>query len=318
MAMLSLPKSSSRRLKHAARLKRIVGVFSRYGFQDVAVKAKLGRFLVEKFTSPDLEEFTIAERIRMAFEELGPTFVKLGQVLSQRPDLIPKEFIYEFKKLQDQVPSLAYSEIEQVLAQHFGQNFSQIFKKIDPVPLGAASIAQVHRAELADGQKVVLKIQRPGIQAIIHEDLGILTVLADLLDKYVPETRIYNPRGIVEEFSKSLEQETNFIVEANNLQRFARNFSNDPDIKIPKLYAEYTGHQVLVMEELEGIPLSHMNSLAQEGIVRDLILKHGLRCYLKMVFTHGLFHGDLHAGNIFVMPGNKIGLIDFGLVGRLN
>jgi ubiquinone biosynthesis protein len=317
MGLFSFQKSS-RRLKNAARLRRIVSVFARYGFQDVAEKAKLGRFLMEKFTSPDLEDFSIAERTRMAFEELGPTFVKLGQVLSQRPDLIPKDFIVEFKKLQDQVPSLGFEEIEKVLQEQFGRDYLKIFKSVEAQPLGAASIAQVHRARLADDSRVVIKVQRPGIEEVIHEDLGILTLLAELLDRYVPEARIYNPRGIVEEFAKSLEQETNFVVEGNNIQRFARNFAADPDIKIPRVYTEYTGRKVLVMEELEGIPLSHSENFEPAGLDRKLILRRGLRCYLRMVFTHGLFHGDLHAGNLFIMPDNKIGLIDFGVVGRLN
>lgn len=310
-------QKKTRHLKHARRVRTIVSVFSRYGFQDIAEKAKLGRFLIEKFSSVDLENLSLAERARLAFEELGPTFVKLGQLLSQRPDLVPKEFIQEFKRLQDQVPGLPFSDIEKVLKHNY-EDFHKIFDSIDPNPLGAASIAQVHRATLTNGNKVVIKVQRPGIEAIIAEDLGVLTFLADILESYVPETRIYNPRGIVEEFAKSLAQEINFVVEGNNIRRFARNFADEPDIKIPRVYEELTSRKVLVMEELEGIPLSQKEALDQEGINPEVILKRGLRFYLKMVFNHGLFHGDLHAGNMFVMPNNKIGLIDFGSVGRLN
>lgn len=315
--MIRIP-ARTQAFKHAGRLRRIVSVFARYGFRDIAEKAGLGRFFIEKLTSPDLEEYTVAERMRMAFEELGPTFVKLGQILSQRPDLIPKEFIQEFKKLQDQVPSLEFAEIERVLEHHYGENLKQVFQSIDPHPLGSASIAQVHRARLTTGEKVVLKVQKPGIETLIQEDLGVLRMLADLIDKYVPESRIYNPKEIVEEFSKSLAMETNFVVEANNIRRFGRNFASEPDIIIPKVYENLTGRRVLVMQELEGIPLSQQEALNQEGINPETILKRGLRCYLKMVFNHGMFHGDLHAGNLFVMPDNKIGLIDFGLVGRLN
>lgn len=310
-------QKKTRHLKHARRVRTIVSVFSRYGFQDIAEKAKLGRFLIEKFSSVDLENLSLAERARLAFEELGPTFVKLGQLLSQRPDLVPKEFIQEFKRLQDQVPGLPFSDIEKVLKHNY-EDFHKIFESIDPNPLGAASIAQVHRATLTNGNRVVIKVQRPGIEAVIAEDLGVLTFLAEILENYVPETRIYNPRGIVEEFAKSLAQETNFVVEGNNIRRFARNFADEPDIKIPRVYEELTSRKVLVMEELEGIPLSQKEALDQEGIDPEVILKRGLRFYLKMVFNHGLFHGDLHAGNMFVMPNNKIGLIDFGSVGRLN
>lgn len=238
--------------------------------------------------------------------------------MASRPDLIPLEFVAEFRKLHDQVPTVPFSEIESVLVSHFGKEISEVFSEIDQRPIGAASIAQVYRAKLKNGQGVVVKVQRPGIGKIIDEDLGILEVLASLLERYVPESRPFNPTGVVEEFAKTLEMETNFIVEANNIRRFQQNFATDENIKIPQVYSEYTGRKVLVLEALEGIPLSHRNALDQEGIDPETVLKRGLRAYLKMAFTDGLFHGDLHAGNMFVMPNNQIGLIDFGVVGRLN
>lgn len=164
----------------------------------------------------------------------------------------------------------------------------------------------------------MVKIQRPGIEPVILEDLSILYTAAELLEKYVPEAKLYNPVAVVDEFAKSLELETNFVIEANNVRRFQDNFKDEPNIKIPEVYSEFSGKRVLVLEELEGIPLSHQNALNQEGIDPESVLKVGLRCYLKMVFTDGLFHGDLHAGNMFVLPNNRIGLIDFGVVGRLN
>lgn len=254
----------------------------------------------------------------MAFESLGPTFVKLGQLLATRPDLIPDEFREEFKKLHDDVPALPFSEIRPVLESHFGQSFEKIFQDFDERPLAAASIAQVHQATLKAGDRVVVKIQRPGIEKVINEDLNVLYTLAQLIKKYVPEARVVDPIAIVDEFFKSLQLETNFVVEANNIRRFQENFQTDSDVVIPYVYSELTGQKVLVMERLEGIPLSHRESLGQEGIDPEQILKKGLRTYLRMVFIHGLFHGDLHAGNIFVMPHNRIGLIDFGVVGRLN
>ncbi len=254
----------------------------------------------------------------MAFEQLGPTFVKLGQLLATRPDLIPTDFVEEFRKLQHQVAPISFQEIEKVLTGHFGQDLEVVFESFDQRPLAAASIAQVHRAVLRTGEPVVVKVQRPGIGPIIQEDTGVLYTLADLIEKYVPEARPYNPVGIVDEFTKNLALETNFIVEANNIRRFAENFSSQPEIKIPHVYREFTGRKVLVMEELQGIPLSQRNALDQEGINPELVLKRGLKAYLKMVFSDGLFHGDLHAGNMFVLPDNRIGLIDFGMVGRLN
>lgn len=254
----------------------------------------------------------------MSFEQLGPTFVKLGQLLATRPDLIPQEYSEEFKKLHDQVPGVPFSDIESILTAHFGAPLSDIFAHFDPQPMAAASIAQVHRARLKDGSQVVVKVQRPGIEKMIQEDLQILTGLAELLDRYVPELHAYNPVGIVSEFGRSMELETNFIIEANNVRRFALNFVAEPNVKIPRVYSEFTGRRVLVLEALEGIPLSQRGALEQEGINPEEILRHGLRAYMKMVYSDGLFHGDLHAGNVLLLPNNQIGLIDFGIVGRLN
>jgi ubiquinone biosynthesis protein len=296
-----------------------VGVFARHGFHQVAEKIKLGKFIVERLSaSSDLETLTIPERLRMSFEELGPTFVKLGQVLASRPDLIPEDYTTEFEKLHDQVQTLSFEVIEGVLKEEFGNSLYQKFASIDPVPLGAASIAQVHKARLITGETVVVKVQRPGIIQTINDDLNVLYMLSELLMNYVPETRPYNPLGIVDEFFKTLELETNFVVEANNIRRFAANFANEPDIKIPKVYMELTTERVLTLEALEGAPLSQEGSLKQEGVIPDEIIRKGLRAYMKMVFNDGLFHGDLHAGNFFVLPNNQIGLIDFGVVGRLN
>jgi ubiquinone biosynthesis protein len=194
----------------------------------------------------------------------------------------------------------------------------EVFASFVEAPLAAASIAQVHRARLKDGTPVVVKVQRPGIERIIREDIQILTRLAELAEYYIPELRPYNLRGIVREFGRSMELETDFVVEANNIRRFAVNFGADPYVKIPAVYGEYTGRRVLVLEALDGIPLSHAGALKQDGINPEEILRRGLQAYMKMVYTDGLFHGDLHAGNVLLLPGNKVGLIDFGIVGRLN
>jgi ubiquinone biosynthesis protein len=293
-------------------------VFAKNGFQNVAERIRLGRFLIERFSKPGIERYTPAERMRMAFEELGPTFVKLGQVLATRPDLVPEDFVEEFKKLHDQVSSIPFSEIKSVLERQFEAGIDQVFRHLDTVPLAAASIAQVHRATLLDGTEVVVKVQRPGIADVIADDVSILYYLAELLQKYVPETRPFNPVGIVDEFFRTLELETNFVIEANNIRRFQENFRDDPTVKIPHVYFEYSGRRVLVLEALKGIPLSQKSSLEQEGIDRQKVMGWGLKCYFKMVFRDGFFHGDLHAGNLFILPDNRIGLIDFGIVGRLN
>jgi ubiquinone biosynthesis protein len=254
----------------------------------------------------------------MSFEQLGPTFVKLGQLLATRPDLIPAEFSEEFRKLHDQVAGVPFTEIESILSTHFGAPLNEVFASFEQVPLAAASIAQVHRARLKDGTSVVVKVQRPGIERIIREDIQILTRLAELAEYYIPELRPYNLQGIVREFGRSMELETDFVVEANNIRRFAVNFAHDPYIKIPAVYGEYTGRRVLVLEALDGIPLSQAGALKQDGIDPEEVLRRGLRAYMKMVYSDGLFHGDLHAGNVLLLPGSKVGLIDFGIVGRLN
>jgi ubiquinone biosynthesis protein len=244
--------------------------------------------------------------------------VKLGQLLATRPDLVPEDWVQEFSKLHDQVQSVPFPLLEEVLAEELGPDWRKNFLEVNPEPLGAASIAQVHRARLMDGTPVVLKIQRPGILQKIKDDLNVLYFLAELLHAYVPETHAFNPIGVVDEYFKTLDLETNFVVEANNIRRFTENFKTDPDVKIPKVYLEFTTERVLVMEMLNGVPLSSDEAMKQPGVDADALIRKGLRVYLKMVFQDGLFHGDLHAGNFFILPDNKIGLIDFGVVGRLN
>lgn len=253
----------------------------------------------------------------MSLEELGPTFVKLGQVLASRPDIIPEEFCTELQRLHDRVEPVGFPAIRKVIEAQYGENLSNVFSSFDETPLAAASIAQVYKATLIDETEVVVKVQRPGIISVIKEDLGVLEQIAYLLDRYVPESRVYNPKAIVKEFGRTLELETNFIVEANNIKRFRQNFADDESIIIPKVFSEYSGEKVLVMEALKGRPLSSKDALDQEGVEPLTVLKLGVRAYLRMVYTHGFFHGDLHAGNLFILPDSRIGLIDFGVVGRL-
>ena len=318
MALLTTGRKIGTTLKNAARLRKIVGVFARHGFHNVAERIKLGRFVIAQFTDEEVNKYTVEERLRLSFEQLGPTFIKLGQLLATRPDLIPQGFVDEFKKLHHQVQPLPFEEIEAVLKRHFDQDSQKVFTDIDPQAIGGGSIAQVHKATLHSGEEVVIKVQRPGILEIIEEDLGVLYQLAELLQSYIPEIEIYNPIGIVDEFFRTLQLETDFLVEANNMQRFAKLFADESRVSIPKVHMAYCGREVLVMEKLEGIPLSDPRSLTQEGVDRQAVLKLGLEVYLKMVFKDGFFHGDLHAGNFFVIKENRIGLIDFGIVGRLS
>ena len=315
---MQILRKKRRPIQSAARLQKIVRVFAKYGFENFAHRAKLGRFLPGKLLSPSVQHYTTAERLRMAFEQLGPTFIKLGQLLSTRPDLVSAEVSEEFKKLQDTVSLAPFSAMEPILKEHFGGDLSETFSHFDKEPIGAASIAQVYKATLKNGDPVVLKVQRPRVSEVIEKDVQVLYTLSELLERYVPESRLYNPVGIVDEFVRVLDQETNFVIEANNMSKFQTNFQDIPEIKIPKVYESQSGIKVLVMEKLEGIPLIQSGSLEQEGIDREEILRIGLRAYMKMIFQDGFFHGDLHGGNLLILPGNQIGLIDFGVVGRLN
>ena len=296
-----------------------MGVFARHGFHQVAEKVKLGRFIIERLnSSSEIENLSVPTRLRMSFEELGPSFVKLGQLLATRPDLVPDDYINEFEKLHDRVLPLKFEVVESVLKEEYGEAMHKIFAFIDPEPLGSASIAQVHKATLATGESVVLKVQRPGIIQTINDDLNILYFIADLLETYIEEVRPFNPKAIVDEFFRTLELETNFVVEANNIRRFTENFKDQPDVKIPKVYLDISTERVLVMEALNGVPLTQDKVFQIPGMNPDEIIRKGLKAYFQMVFEDGLFHGDLHAGNFFVLPDNHIGLIDFGVVGRIN
>ncbi len=318
MNWLQTPKQIGETIKNAGRLRKIVSVFARNGFHDVAQKIKLNSFINSWTTSSETSHLSTAQRVRISFEELGPTFIKLGQLLATRPDVIPADYVNEFRKLQDQIPPIDFKEIEKILDQQYPSGYKNIFKEFTEKPLGSASIAQVHQAKLMDGTSVVVKIQKPGISEIIEDDTRILHLLADLCEHYIPESKIFNPTGMVNEFSRSISLETNFVVEANNIKRFQENFGENPQIKIPNVYLQYSGPKILVMEELIGKPMSHANAFSHDGLDRNVLMKAGMRAYFSMVFRDGLFHGDLHAGNIFVLPENKIGFIDFGMVGRLS
>ncbi len=305
-------------IKSVGRFKTILSVFARHGFENIAERATMGRYVLDKFTKIDVNKHSTPERLRMAFEELGPTFVKLGQLLAGRPDLVPIEFCDEFKKLQDQVTTVDFKLMRKVVEDHYGDDLEEIFASFNSDPIGAASIAQVYKATLRTGEPVVVKVQRPGIRKIIFEDLNVLYALAELITAYVPDANIYNPVGVVDEFFKSLKLETNFIVEANNIKRFQKNFKDFEGIKIPSVFLSHSGEQVLVMEQLEGLPLSNKRALEQKDVNKDKLISTAVKCYFKMVFTDGLFHGDMHPGNLFVTPEGQLGLIDFGQVGRLN
>ena len=317
MALITTGKNLGRTLKSAGRLRTIVAVFAKHGFQNIIERVRLGRFVLEKFSEVDSEKYTAAQRMRMAFEELGPTFVKFGQLLATRSDIIPEEFVEEFRHLHDRVEPEEFEIIQGIIQDHYKMKISEIFETFDEIPIGSASIAQVHRATVKGGIKVVVKVQRPNIQKLIQDDLAVLFTLAGLLEKYVPELHSLNPVAMVDEFFKALQMECDFAVEANNIRRFQKNFENDKTLKIPLVYSALSGKKVLVLEYLEGVPLSHPDALEKMGSNSEKVVKAGLLAFFRSVFQHGFFHGDLHAGNLIIMHDSKLGLIDFGVVGRL-
>jgi len=254
----------------------------------------------------------------MAFSELGPTFIKLAQLLSSRPDLITSEYADELKHLQDEVPPFPIDEALAIVEAEIGLPVKDIFRHFDNKPAAAASIAQVHRATLLDGSDVVVKIQRPDIRERIESDIGILSVLAKLIRNYVPESRYFNPVGIVEEFTRTVRKELDFMEEARNCKRFGRNFRNEPDIYVPRVYDDFVTEQVFVMERVEGVKIDNIAAIARMGIDRKKLAENGVNAYFKQILEDGFFHADPHSGNLLVTPSGAIAFLDFGIMGKVS
>lgn len=320
MKLLKRGRQIGQAVKNVQRFQTILGVFVRHGFADVLHRANLGKFLPKGsglFNSYNTD-LPIEVRLRLALEELGPTFIKFGQILSTRSDLLSEDFISELSKLQDNVQVLPGDLIKDIIEKQLGKSPDEIFQSFNSEPLAAASISQVHEATLKTGDKVVVKVQRPEIRKIIDTDISLMAFIASMLEKYVPETRIANPTVFVDEFFRSLQFELDFKVEANNMIKISENLSEFSEIVIPKVYREFSSERVLTLEKLEGIRLKNTGELKAAGVDTKRIVEIGTKAFFKSVMLDGLFHGDLHGGNLFVLPGNKLGIIDFGIVGRLS
>jgi len=324
--MLSIRKIGvlGRTYLHLTRYRQILSIFFRYGFGDLIELLKIDQYIeiglqfVSKSRSEPLEKFSRAQKVRMALEELGPTYIKLGQILSTRPDLIPVDFIQELSKLQDNVPSVPFSNIRQIIEKQLDDDIGNLFDFMDETPLATASIGQVHRAGLKNGDLVAVKVQRPGIHKTIEVDLEIMLHLATLAENNIEEIAFYRPVKIVEEFARTLEKEIDYTTEASNLERVALNFLDDTTIYIPKVYKEFTTSKVLTMEFIDGIKVSEIDSLDNNGIDRNEVTFRGANICLKQIFNDGFFHADPHPGNIFVLPNNVVCLLDFGMVGSVD
>ncbi len=305
------------------RLHEIASVMIRYGGGDLVrllgisgALERAGRILHWHSTS-EISQLDAPVRIRRALEELGPTFVKLGQMLATRVDLFPPHWIAEFEKLHSQVPAVPYEILHPDLVIAIKGEPGEVFATFDPVPLAAASIAQVYRATLQDGTPVVVKMRRPGIEGVIRADLRILEHAAKLLESEVPDYRRYDPVQMVSQLRRSLNRELDLVKEARNIDQFARDFADDPLVKIPKVYWEFTSDRVNVQEEIVGLAGVAPDKLRAAGLDPKLLAARGADTVLRMVLENGHFHADPHPGNVLFLSGNRIGMIDFGMVGML-
>ncbi len=310
-------------VRDLSRLHHITSVLIRHGLGDLVQRAGIGTALERAGQILNWREASHSAhmepqvRVRMALEELGPTFVKLGQMLSTREDLFDANWIAEFEKLQSRVTPVPFEELLPQVVETLGRPPEEIFAELDTVPHASASIAQVHRARLPSGAPVILKIRRPGILATVDADLRILDYVAGLLEANVHEARRYQVRRVLAAFSHSLQRELDLALEGRNIDRFGHNFADDPMVLVPKVYWEWTSPVMNVQEFVEAIPGNDTKAIAAAGLDRRLLAKRGVDTVLKMILVHGFFHADPHPGNVFYLSGNRIVLIDFGMAGRL-
>ncbi len=305
------------------RLHEIATIMIRYGWGDMVralgigtVLERAGRILHWQTTS-EIDQLEPAVRIRLAMEALGPTFIKLGQLFATRVDVFPPAWIAEFEKLQSKVPPVPFAELAPHLETALGLPATEIFLELDIDAFAAASMAQVHRAKLQDGTPVILKIRRPGIEKKIEADLRIMQHIARLAEHEIPDAHRYQPVMMLAQFRRSLRRELDLLMEAHNIERFRTNFADDETVHIPKVYWDYTSEILNVQEELIGIPGTHLGEARAAGLDLPVLAARGADAVLKMILVHGYFHADPHPGNVIYLPGNRVGMIDFGMVGRL-
>jgi ubiquinone biosynthesis protein len=314
----------NRTYRHAGRYADIIQVLIRYGFADIVSRSRMeqvftfGRKVFLRKTDPSIFSYTRWERMRMVVEHLGPTFIKIAQLLTLRADLIPIELIREFEKLQDTVPPFPAQEAKAVIAEELSAPADELFASFDDTPIAAGSLAQVHAARLSSGESVAVKVRRPGITEKIAVDIEIMRTLASLLEKHLPNAGAYNLREIVEEFSAAIRQELDFEHEALQLEQFRSLYGELDHLHVPALYHEYTTKQVLVTEFIRGIKISHIEELQGAGIDCRRVAEQGADAVLTQIFEKGFFHADPHPGNIMVLPGGKICFLDYGMMGTIS
>ncbi len=305
------------------RYGQIIEVLQKYGFGYIVNEIGLGsvRDLTYRLKKKDkIDKLNISGpvRARRILEELGPTYIKLGQLLSMRRDLIPPEYIAEFEKLQDEAPSFGFEEVELIIREELGHSIDELFDSFEKQPLACASIGQVHRAKTKSGDDVVVKVQRPGIKEVIQSDLDIMHSIARLVEEHMPEARLYRPIELVDELSHSILAEIDYTQEGWNADRFAENFRENNQVHIPEVYWDYTGTRVLTLEYIKGIKGSNVDLLDQQGFDRRNIASIVVNAFMQQVFEDGFFHADLHPGNILIMEDGTVAFLDFGMAGHLS
>jgi ubiquinone biosynthesis protein len=301
------------------RAVEVLTVLSKYGLANWISRLDV-EFAKDLFKTRDgasLARFTGPERIRLALTELGPTFIKLGQILSTRPDLIGTELAGELERLQDNVPADPPDVVRATVEAELGRPLTEVFARFDEVPLACASIGQVHHARLTDGDEVVVKVQRRGIDKKMRIDLEILTGLAQLAER-VPEFKNYRPTATVAELRRTLLRELDFVRERRNMERFQKVFRRDRSVLVPQTYAGLSTSRVLTMQRLDGVALSDSRRLRETSLDLDQAARRGAALFLEMIFTHGFYHADPHPGNFLLLDGNVIGLLDYGMVGEID
>ena len=313
------------KIRDIRRLNQILRILTKHGFGFAIQQLHLnehaiGRGIIKtrvlrRFTEPPESR---AVRLRKVLEELGPTFIKLGQTLSVRPDLVPLDLCYELSKLQDRVPPFGYEDVKKQIKESFGSYPDKLFSSFDPIPIAAASLGQAHRAQLETGENVVVKVQRPDLRKMIETDIDILYTLAQLANRYMQDIKFFDPISIVDEFSRVITKEIDFTYEAHNIDKFCKNFKDSTAVHIPRIYWEYTKPKVITTEEITGIRMSDYLTQPHSDEEKKAVAANGANAILQQIFIDGFFHADPHPGNLFILPDNAAAFVDFGIVGRLD
>ncbi|MDP1663748.1 MAG: AarF/UbiB family protein [Methylobacter sp.] len=310
-------------VKDLGRAHDIASVLIRYGFGGFVRGLGMGKAIeragkvLHWQQMEDTVKLDAPQRIRHVLEELGPTFIKLGQILATRVDLFSPAYIAEFEKLQDQVPPMPFEELLPQLEEDLGGSIDEFFSEVERESLAAASIAQVHKAVLKDGTPVILKIRRPGLRKLIEADLRLLQRIVDIAESESPEIRRFHPKEVLRQFNQSLRRELDLAAECRNAERIAANLADDLNIRIPAIYWEWTCERLNVQEYIQGIQGRDLAAVDQAGLDRKLLADRGTGAVMKMIMEDGFFHADPHAGNVFYLEDNKLAFIDFGMIGRL-